>query len=68
MLVDFNNTGKEPNSKMPQNTEYKIQKKKNLRDKIKTHEKNKSFLRKVIILKLTKPFYQRYRACLLEIK
>lgn len=28
VLVDFNNTGKEPNSKMPQNTEYKIQKKK----------------------------------------
>lgn len=27
MLVDFNNTGKEPNSKMHQNTEYKIQKK-----------------------------------------
>lgn len=45
MLVDFNNICKEPNSKMPQHTEYKIQK--NLRDKIKTHEKNKSILRKV---------------------
>lgn len=30
MLVDFNNTGKEPNSKMSQNTEYKIQKKKKI--------------------------------------
>lgn len=52
MLVDFNNIRKEPNSKMPQHTEYKIQK--NLRDKIKTHEKSKSILRKVIVLKLKK--------------